>query len=385
MSSTVATAGSVLAEPLRVGELTTRNRIWMAPMSVCYADDSGYVTDAEVEHYGRRAQGGAAVVVTENAAISDSGRQLPRQTMVSDDRFVPGLRRIAAAIRIHGAVSILQIVHAGRYAGPWDVYEKQRRLAPSSVSFPLLPGRVVTPQEITRSEIDKAIDDFAAAADRATRAGFDGIEIHGAQGFLISQFLSPRMNHRTDQWGGPYENRARFALRVVDAVRAAVPARTLVGFHLLVRELLPGGFTPDDARRLAVDLESRGVDFIIPATATFEDLHSHRDAVSLPRFQMPDVRDIAAAVQIPVIANGALGEPEDVARIVAGGEADAVALARPMLVDPDWAAKVIDGRSDNLRLCPCRPPQCIQTQLKGASCHSWPAAALERGYLGYED
>ena len=385
MATDTSTDLEALKSPILLGSKWARNRIWMAPMSACYADTDGYVTNAEIEHYGRRARGGASVIVTENAAISTSGRQLPRQTMVSDERYLPGLTKLASAIHDGGALAILQIVHAGRYAGPWDEYEARRRLAPTALEFPLLPGRRVTPQEITPDEIFTVIEDFGRAAALARHAGFDGVEIHGAQGFLITQFLSPRTNHRADEWGGSFDNRARFALEVVASVRRSVPDDFIVGFHLLAQELLPGGITLDEALQLAVRLQAAKVDFLIPVTATFEDLHSHRDLLSRPRFQVAHAAAIAAKVEIPVVANGYLNGPAEAARIVASGRAAAVGLARPLLVDPDWPKKVVDGQTEDIHECPCDPPQCIRSQLGGVTCHHWPQTALSRGYFGYDD
>jgi 2,4-dienoyl-CoA reductase (NADPH2) len=142
-----------LLSPLRIGNFTMRNRIVHAPMSVCYADEQGRATDAMVEHYARRAAGGVGMVILENLAINVSGRQMPKQPMLADDGHVPGMRRVARAIQQRGALAIAQIVHSGRYAGPWERYDERPRLAPSAVTFELVAGRFVTPQEITLTEI----------------------------------------------------------------------------------------------------------------------------------------------------------------------------------------------------------------------------------------
>jgi 2,4-dienoyl-CoA reductase (NADPH2) len=236
-----------LFEPLPIGAHTTRNRIVQAPMSVCYADADGFVTRPQIEHYARRAQGGAGMVITENFAVSPSGRQLPRQTMVHSDEHVPGLPALAEEIHRHGSLAVVQIVHSGRYAGPWDVYDQARRLAPSAVPFELTPGRIVTPQEATVSEIEEAIEAFVRAALLLRRAGFDGVEIHGAQGFLLSSFLSPIMNRRTDEWGGSLANRARLLRTVVAETAAATGGEFIVGVQLMSDELAPGGLPIADS------------------------------------------------------------------------------------------------------------------------------------------
>ena len=374
-----------LFEPLQVGNKTMRNRIVHAPMSVCYADDEGYVTREEVEHYARRAQGGAGMVITENFAVSTSGRQLPKQTNIWDEKHLPGLSELASEVQRHGALAVTQIVHAGRYAGPWSEYEYQRRLAPSAVPFPLLPEVVATPQEITKEEIQEAIEAFANAAGLAQEAGFDGVEIHAAQGFLISEFLSPHMNRRTDEYGESFENRVRFALEVVRETKGRVGEDFIVGVQLMSDELMPGGWILEEAVELSKRLEEAGVNFILPVPVTFE-------ALKLPENQglygrtlhgLDGAIAIKRAVDIPVIANGKLDDPYVAEHVLKHGEGDAVALARPLLADPDWVKKVQAGMVEEIRTCSCNPPTCLQTQLTGAVCMSWPEDIQEQGYLGY--
>lgn len=375
-----------LFEPLAVGSRTAPNRIVHAPMSVCYGDESGHVTRPQVEHYARRARGGAGIVITENFAVSTAGRQMPRQTVVSDDSHLAGLSELAGEIKSHGALAMVQIVHAGRYAGPWEVYHAARRLSPSALPFELTAGRVETPQEITADEITESIQAFGQAARLCEQAGFDGVDVHGAQGFLISGFLSPTMNQRTDEWGGTFANRARFALEVVREVRRQTSPDFVVGFHLLSDELITDGWTIKDAVRLAPSLAAEGVQFLFGIPATFESLRHPPNAGLFGR-RMYSVADNAAlkqVVDIPVVANGKLGDPADAAGVLERGEADAIGLARPLFVDPDWPRKVAEGDLDAIRTCPCDPPTCARTQLSGAICHNWPRDVVADGYLGYQ-
>ena len=376
-----------LFEPLPVGTATAPNRIMHAPMSVCYGDEAGFVTRPQVEHYARRARGGAGTVITENFAVSEAGRQMPRQTVVSSDAHVPGLADLAGAVKAHGALAMVQLVHAGRYAGPWDVYHEARRLAPSAVPFELTAGRIVTPQEITPEEIAAAIDEFGRAAELCERAGLDGVDVHGAQGFLISEFLSPLMNRRTDEWGGSFDNRVRFALEVVRAVRRRTSPGFVIGFHLLSDELVDGGWSLKDAAQLAPLLVAEGVHFLFAIPATFQTLRLPANLGLYDRL-MYGVRDAAVlkqAVDVPVVANGKLGDPHDAVGVLERGDADALGLARPLFVDPDWPRKVADGDLAAVRTCPCDPPNCLRTQLSGAICDHWPPAAVARGYLGDQD
>ena len=384
---TRTTTFAPLFEPLPVGPATAPNRIMHAPMSVCYGDEAGFVTRPQVEHYARRARGGAGTVITENFAVSDTGRQMPKQTVVSSAAHVPGLAELAGAVKANGALAMVQLVHAGRYAGPWDVYHHARRLAPSAVPFELTAGRIVTPHEITPEEIAAAIDEFGRAAELCEQAGFDGVDVHGAQGFLISEFLSPLMNRRTDEWGGSFDNRVRFAREVVREVRRRTSPGFIIGFHLMTDELVDGGWSLQEALRLAPQLVADGVQFFFAIPATFESLRLPANLGLYGRL-MYGVGDAAAlkqAVDVPVVANGRLGDPADAVGVLERGDADAIGLARPLFVDPDWPRKVADGDLDGVRTCPCNPSTCLRTQLSGAICDNWPPAAVSRGYLGDQD
>jgi len=384
---TRTTTFAPLFEPLPVGPATAPNRIMHAPMSVCYGDEAGFVTRPQVEHYARRARGGAGTVITENFAVSDTGRQMPKQTVVSSAAHVPGLAELAGAVKANGALAMVQLVHAGRYAGPWDVYHHARRLAPSAVPFELTAGRIVTPHEITPEEIAAAIEEFGRAAELCEQAGFDGVDVHGAQGFLISEFLSPLMNRRTDEWGGSFDNRVRFAREVVREVRRRTSPGFIIGFHLMTDELVDGGWSLQEALRLAPQLVADGVQFFFAIPATFESLRLPANLGLYGRL-MYGVGDAAAlkqAVDVPVVANGRLGDPADAVGVLERGDADAIGLARPLFVDPDWPRKVADGDLDGVRTCPCNPSTCLRTQLSGAICDNWPPAAVSRGYLGDQD
>jgi len=384
---TRTTTFAPLFEPLPVGPATAPNRIMHAPMSVCYGDEAGFVTRPQVEHYARRARGGAGTVITENFAVSDTGRQMPKQTVVSSAAHVPGLAELAGAVKANGALAMVQLVHAGRYAGPWDVYHHARRLAPSAVPFELTAGRIVTPHEITPEEIAAAIEEFGRAAELCEQAGFDGVDVHGAQGFLISEFLSPLMNRRTDEWGGSFDNRVRFAREVVREVRRRTSPGFIIGFHLMTDELVDGGWSLQEALRLAPQLVADGVQFFFAIPATFESLRLPANLGLYGRL-MYGVGDAAAlkqAVDVPVVANGRLGDPADAVGVLERGDADAIGLARPLFVDPDWPRKVADGDLGGVRTCPCNPSTCLRTQLSGAICDNWPPAAVSRGYLGDQD
>ncbi len=374
-----------LFSPLTVGGRQMRNRIVQAPMSVCYADETGLATRAMAEHYGRRAQGGVGMVITENVAVSVAGRQMPKQPMLAAPESVAAFATVADEIKRHGALAVMQIVHAGRYAGPWSVYDAARRLAPSAVRFPLLPDQTVTPAEITQAEIDDSIAAFVNTARLAQAAGFDGVEIHAAQGFLISSFFSPTMNARTDRWGGSFENRTRLLLKIARAIRAAVAEDFIVGCQLMSDELKPGGWTLAETQRLVPLLEGAGVDFLLPVVSTFETLKTPENAglFARPQFQHMETTAIKSVASVPVFSNGGIRTPDMAEGILKAGEADAIALARPLFADPDWPAKVAGGAMGDLRFCDCTGATCLRTQLTGSQCECWPDDVKARGFFGY--
>lgn len=371
--------------PLQVGGRTIHNRVLLAPMSVGYAAPDGTATRRMAEHYGRRAKSGIGMVITENVAINAAGRQMPLQPMLADEAAVHSFAMVAEEIRKHGALAIMQIVHAGRYAGPWDQWHAVPRLAPSAVAFPLLPDRVVTPTAISAEEIAATVEAFANTARLAERAGFDGVDVHGAQGFLISSFLSPRMNRRADVYGGDFSGRTRFLREVISALRASVSFSFIVGLHLMSDELVDGGWQLADSLKLVCDLGGSGLDFIIPVASTFETMRLARNAglMTRPLFQHDQTRSIAAATKLPVFANGGFRDLWTIERTIAAGEAAAVGLARPIFADPDWLVHA-SQIPDAIRRCGCATMLCLRTQLTGSLCESWPQGVKERGYLGYD-
>ena len=372
---------ATLAEPLTLGPKTMRNRIVMAPASVCYGHEDGTVSDQMVDHYGRRAQGGAGMVITENLAVSPSGRQLPRQALISDESQLPQLTALARGIQEHGALAVVQIVHAGRYAGPWERYRLERRLAPSAVPFELLAGRWETPQEMTTAEIEEAVADFGRAARLARLAGFDGIEIHAAQGMLLSSFQSPLLNLRTDDYG---TDRNRFPREVAAAVVASAGPDLAIGWHLFSDERMPGGLEPDQAISYAAELEPAGLHFVIPIPTTFESLRLAKQAhpeIDPTASDTSVLRGLSESLRSAVIfANGGIATAAQAKAVLADGHAQAVAVARPMLADPDWAHHVL--RNEPVRGCDCSTAMCLRTQLQGSVCASWPTEVQERGYWG---
>jgi 2,4-dienoyl-CoA reductase-like NADH-dependent reductase (Old Yellow Enzyme family) len=339
-------AVSALFEPYTLRDVTIPNRVWMAPMCQYSAAPDGPAagapTDWHFAHYAARATGGTGLIVVEATAVSTQGRISPYDLGLWNETQTEAFRRITGFLAAQGAVSAIQLAHAGRKAStdrPWtggaplgpDAHGWQP-VAPSPVAF---DERHPVPTELTVDQIAEITEQFADAARRALAAGFDAVEIHGAHGYLINEFLSPHSNHRTDAYGGSYENRTRFALEVVDAVRAVWPEDKPLFFRISATDWLPeGGWDADDTVRFAHELHAHGVDLLDVSTGGNASGAVIRTG---PGYQVPFAARVKAQTPLPVAAVGLITEPEQAAKILANGEADAVLLGRELLRNPSWA------------------------------------------------
>ncbi|WP_030147216.1 MULTISPECIES: NADH:flavin oxidoreductase/NADH oxidase [unclassified Streptomyces] len=337
---------TALFEPCTLRDLTIPNRVWMPPMCQYSAapegPETGAPTDWHFAHYAARATGGTGLIIVEATAVSPEGRISPYDLGIWNDTQVTAFRRITRFLTSQGTVPAVQLAHAGRKAStdrPWkggapvgpDAYGWDS-VAPSPVAF---DDRHPAPAELTVDQIKDVIGQFAAAARRALEAGFEIAEIHGAHGYLINEFLSPHSNHRTDTYGGSYENRTRFALEVVDAVRAVWPQDKPLFFRVSATDWLDeGGWTPDDTVRFATDLQAHGVDLLDVSTG------GNASGVRIPTgpgYQVPFAARVKKETTLPVAAVGLITEVEQAEKILANGEADAVLLGRELLRNPSWA------------------------------------------------
>ncbi|MGY4901695.1 NADH:flavin oxidoreductase/NADH oxidase [Streptomyces sp. 900116325] len=343
---------SVLFEPRTLRSLVIPNRVWMAPMCQYSAEavgpNAGVATDWHFAHLAARAAGGTGLILTEATAVSPEGRISPADLGIWNDTQVAALRRITAFIKSQGSVAGIQLAHAGRKAStaaPWlgggpvgpDEHGWQP-VAPSPLPFD--EGHPV-PHELTVDEIHGVVDQFREAARRAVDAGFEVAEVHGAHGYLVGQFLSPHSNRRTDQYGGSFDNRVRFALQVVDAVREVWPEDLPVFFRISATDWLTEndeddreGWTVDETVQLAKELQAHGVDLL--------DVSSGGNAANArittgPGYQVPFAARVREETSLPVAAVGLITEPQQAEKIVADGQADAVLLGRELLRSPSWA------------------------------------------------
>lgn len=345
-----------LTDPFNHKGLHVSNRLVMAPMVTSMAEGH-LASDAQVAWYQEHARQGVGLVIVESTAVLPDAIIMPRNLGIWEDGQIPGLARIAGAIHAGGASAVLQLVHGGGRAVRED--PAVERVAPSPVA--LLAGP--PPREMTEAEIQGVIRAFAEAAVRAKRAGFDGVEIHAAHYYLISQFLSPRTNHRVDRWGGSPENRFRLGVEVARAVRAAVGPDFLVFCRMHGVEDVEGGLPTEEAIRFAQAMEVAGTDVIDASGIGQSSMGDWQGQPFLNTSSVPpkgapgggyapSAKRIRQAVGIPVIAVGKLAGPGLAQGVLDAGQADLVALGRPLIADFRAAGKLLTGRDAEIE--PCR-------------------------------
>jgi 2,4-dienoyl-CoA reductase-like NADH-dependent reductase (Old Yellow Enzyme family) len=333
---------SMIFTPIEIGGVTLRNRIVIAPMCQYSADGAGNATDWHVIHLGQLALSGAGLLTIEATAVTADGRISPDDLGLWSDDNETALARVLASVRRWSDMPIaIQLGHAGRKAStrvPWeggaqiapDAPTGWQTVAPSPIPFQEGDN---SPAALDRAGLDRIRDGFAMAAERAARLGLDAIQLHGAHGYLLHQFLSPLSNRRDDEYGGSLENRMRFPLEVFDAVRAAFPTERPVSMRVSGTDWVAGGWDVEQTVAFARALEARGCAAIHVSSGGL----SPAQAIPVgPGYQVPLARAVKKAVGIPVIAVGLITDPEQAETIVRAGDADCVALARAMLYDPRW-------------------------------------------------
>lgn len=337
---------ALLFTPLTLRGLTFPNRAWMSPMCQYSAQaegpETGVPNDWHLQHLTSRAVGGAGLIMTEATAVAPQARISPYDLGIWNERQAEAFRRVTEFVRAQGAVPGIQLIHAGRKASsdkawpgrggalPPDSPLAWPTLGPSPVAFGAMPA----PQELTTDQIGEAVRQFAEAAQRALGAGFQVVEIHGAHGYLVHQFLSPQSNRRTDAYGGSLEHRMRFALEVADAVRAVWPEELPVFFRVSATDWLEAdGWSLADTIQLAEQLKAHGVDLLdVSSGGTVPAAHIPVG----PGYQVPFAEAVRAKTGLPTGAVGLITDPRQAEEILASGRADAVLLGRALLRDPYW-------------------------------------------------
>jgi len=351
-SSTVAGGKQTarLFEPLQIRDVLLQNRAVVSPMCQ-YSAEGGFANDWHLVHLGSRAVGGAGLVIVEATAVEDRGRITPSDLGIWTDQHIEPLARITRFIKKHSAsVSGIQLAHAGRKAStdaPWrggkPVAESDggwKAVAPSPIPF---SDGDAPPAELSVQEIRAVVESFQAAARRALQAGFEIVEIHGAHGYLLHEFLSPLSNKRSDEYGGPFENRTRIVVEVVKAVRAVWPERLPLFLRISATDWVENGWDPDQSVELARLVKPLGVDLIDCSSGA---LVPKARIPAKPGFQVPFAERIKKEAGILTGAVGLITDPQQAEDIVRNEQADLVFLARELLRDPYWpihAAEILGG------------------------------------------
>ena len=359
---------SVLLDPVRVGSVTLKNRVVMGSMHTGLECDPARF-DELARFYAERAKGGVGLIVTGAfapnvaARLKDEPDVFDRQDQVADHA------KVTRAVHAAGGRILLQIIHAGRYGA------HPAAAAPSPIKSSM-SGHV--PAELTAEQITQTIRDFTNTARLAIEAGYDGVEIMGSEGYLISEFLAPRTNHRTDEWGGALENRARFPISLVKAVRAAI-GDAILSYRISALELVEGGLTQQETLWLAREIERAGADCLSTGIG-WHEAPVPTIAGPVPHAAFVDwTRRLKEVVKIPVTASNRINLPDVAARIIAEGSADLVSMARPLLADAEFVNKVAGGRPDLVNICIACNQACLDHYFVGevASCLVNPRAARE--------
>jgi 2,4-dienoyl-CoA reductase (NADPH2) len=348
----------LLLKPIRVGTLELRNRMVMPAMHLGYSP-LGRVSDQLVAFYRARAEGGVAMIVVGGCVINAEAGG-PMFISLKSDKDVEPLRRLAAAIREPGAAACAQLYHGGRYVHGMFLDGKPA-LAPSALRSGLTKEM---PREATHDDIRRTVADFAAAAGRAVQAGFDAVEIIASAGYLICQFLSPASNVRTDEYGGSLENRMRFGLEVLAAVREAVGPGKVVGVRLAGNEFVPGGGGLELSRAFAAALASGGVDYV-SVTGGWHETRVPQILGEVPKGAFAYLsREIRRGLGVPVFLANRLGDPEVAEGVLRAGQADVVCLGRPLIADPQLPRKLAEGRAREINRCAACNQGCFDSVMR---------------------
>lgn len=338
-----------LAEPIKIGPMVAKNRIWMSPLWSRYATVGGEVAQTLIDHYVARAKGGMGLITQEATAVDVRHVWKEPAIAIYADKFAPGLHRLVSAVHMYDVPIIVQLHHAGMFGND--------PVAPSDVpAFDLAAQSYIQPRVLSLAEIEEIRECFIEAAVRAKEIGYDGVELHGSTAYLLEQFFSPHHNKRTDKYGGTLEGRMLLPLEIVRGIRQKCGADYPLGYTCVDCDLLTDGIVVEDAIAFAKALEREGVSYFdLQVTGTYETFHSEKGR-GFCRRQKRGQFDISEVfkkeLRIPVTARTA-GEhhPEVWEDALKRGAVDAISVGRPMLADPDVAKKVLEGRVEDVRPC----------------------------------
>ncbi len=370
----------LLFEPLRIGSVTIRNRIVSSGHDTVMAVD-GFVSDQLIAYQAARAAGGVGLIVVQVAGVHESARYTSHVLMATEDACIPGFRRLAAAVHGHGSAVVGQIFHDGR-----ELMESMDGSLPVALAPSAVPNERfhVMPRAMPIPLIEEIRAGYASAARRLRDAGLDGVEVVASHGYLPAQFLNPRVNLRTDRYGGTAENRLRFLRETIAAIRDEVGREPVVGLRISIDEITPEGLTPDDVLPALATLDADGlIDYVSVVAGTSATL-AGSDHIVPPMtvanaYTAPLAAQAKSVVRVPVIVAGRINQPQEAERVLELGQADACAMTRALICDPLLPIKADDGRVDEIRACIGCNQACIGHFHAGypISCIQYPESGRE--------
>jgi 2,4-dienoyl-CoA reductase (NADPH2) len=358
-----------LLSPLDLGFTTLPNRVLMGSMHVGLEEaERGF--ERMAAFYAARARGGVGLIVTGGIAPNDRGRPYEGGAKLTTEAEAESHRTVTAAVHAEGGRIAMQILHFGRYAYHADL------VAPSAIQAPISP---FVPHALTDAEVEETIDDFVRAAQLAKSAGYDGVEIMGSEGYFINEFIASATNHRTDRWGGSYENRIQLPLEIVRRTREQLGPDFILIYRLSMLDLVPGGSSLEEVITLAKEIEAAGAT-IINTGIGWHEARIPTIATSVPRGAYTWVtKKLMGSVSVPLVTSNRINTPEIAEQLLAEGRADMVSLARPFLADPDFVAKAKADRAQTINTCIGCNQACLDHTFSGkiTSCLVNPRACHE--------
>jgi 2,4-dienoyl-CoA reductase-like NADH-dependent reductase (Old Yellow Enzyme family)/thioredoxin reductase len=353
-----------LLSPITIRSLTIPNRLVMPPMGTALGNDDSTVSEANLAYIKRRAEGGAGLVITEITEVHPLGSASPRCIGVWDDKFISGLSKLADVVHAQGSKIAMQLHHTGREN--YLLQKKNKAIGPSAIPSYIF-GFLGTPREMTLADIEETIAAFGSAAVRAQKAGFDALELHGAHGYLLMQFLSANSNQRKDQYGGDFRGRSRFMIECLKEARKQVGPDFPMSIRISGEECIKNGYTISDMQTIIPDLVSAGADIINVSFGTHGSPAVNIDTPNPsapveyePGFKAFLARKIKEVTKVPVISVGRYVDPYEMDEVIARGDADFIAVARQHLADPDFLKNAREGHPEDTLECLACNQGCIE-------------------------
>ena len=353
-----------LLSPIKIRSLEIPNRLVMSPMGTALGNPDNTVSEANLAYIRRRAEGGAGLIITEITEVHPLGSASPRCIGVWDDKFIPGLSKLADVVHAQGSKIAMQLHHTGREN--YLLQKKNKAVGPSAIPSYVF-GFLGTPREMTLAEVEETIAAFGSAAVRARKAGFDAVELHGAHGYLLMQFLSALSNQRKDQYGGDFRGRASFMIECLREVRRQVGTDFPVSIRISGEECIKNGYTISDMETILPDLVNAGADLINVSFGTHGSPAVNIDTPNPsapveypPGFKSHLARRVKEAAGVPVISVGRYTDPYFMDEVIARGDADMIAVARQHLADPDFLKNALAGHPEDTLECLACNQGCIE-------------------------